>query len=209
MVSAYTPTDEGFVQVLLYATSDNKNDVLLGETVDFSILINNYWNDTMSNLTITQVLPSDTVLISLGLEELSTEEGDFIDFEINNERTEEVLRFNYMNISQNNFTGNLDMTLNPGESIMFNFVLNFTTIGDYNLDFPNLTYYDNWGDKQNDVEGLGTIVSVSEVDVDSRLKFVPQFDIEEPNYVNIGMWFIGVSIIVISSRLLYGKKPFN
>ena len=55
MVSAYTPTDEGFVQVLLYATSDNKNDVLLGETVDFSILINNYWNDTMSNLTITQV----------------------------------------------------------------------------------------------------------------------------------------------------------
>ena len=52
-------------------------------------------------------------------------------------------------------------------------------------------------------------VSVSEVDVDSRLKFVPQFDEEEPNYVNIGMWFIGVSIIVISSRLLYGKKPFN
>ena len=72
-------------------------------------------------------------------------ERDFTDFEINNERTEEILAFNYMNISQNNFTGNLDMTLNPGESIMFNFVLNFTTTGDYNLDFPNLTTSSNSG----------------------------------------------------------------
>ena len=56
-IQAYTPQDEGYVEVLIMATPEDDSNIIVNSVVDFFVVIRNLTPDEIGNITVTQELP--------------------------------------------------------------------------------------------------------------------------------------------------------
>lgn len=207
--TAFTPRDEGFVEVYLYSQADNRNDVEIGNTVDFSIVIKNLWNDTIHNLTLIQPFPADTDLISVADQPVEQQNQNFTAFSVTDTNSGTQLDFQYLNVTESNMTANIDINMERGDYFTLGFELNFTTTGSYSFTAPSLTYYDHWGDIQTEIQTQTTSIQIVEIEEDTRTQYIPSFETTEPNYQIIVGGILAIFVVAILGRTLHLKKPFE
>lgn len=205
--TAFAPRDEGFVEVFLYTHAEDRRNIEIGTTVDFSIVVKNLWNDTIHNMTLFQIFPAGSELMSIVNQPIEDQNQNFTDLSTTDERSGMQLDFNYINVTESNMTANFDINMERGDYFVFDFSLNFTIDGQYTLEEPSFTYYDHWGDRKTEAKIQTTTVEIVTIEQDTRTQFIPAFETTEPNYGILVGGIFAIFIIAILGRSLHLKKP--
>jgi hypothetical protein len=206
-VTAYTPQDDGFVEVLVMALPEDRKNVFVNTIVDFAVVIRNLTPDPIHNLTVIQELPANVDLVSVVGQDVT--EAPFPAMEIVDNTSGKTLNFNYLNASSTNFTGNVDIELASDDFFVINYAVNITNTGAFEFERPTLTYYDYWGDEYSDIRGLDNTLNVKAKPDIEKAKFLPGFGTTETEYRTLIFLMLAVFAVAILSRMTYFKKPIE
>ncbi len=213
--SSYIP-DKQLVEVMTFSDAAKYESIDIGVPVNISLVIKNYTNNTISNITLFQEYSKEINIDKIQL--LKSPIGDFNGTYINYTRTEITnlsttnlidntnLPINYFNVTKTNFTLNFPNMSNYTE-VAIGFTLNFTAEGLFTFPSAKVTYFDHWGDKYTKLSSNEISVTVKEKTNNPIREYIPQFNVSNINYKFIGILTFGTLLIAIFSRVLYFKKP--
>lgn len=204
--------DDGIIAISLLATE--RSDVEVGSSIEIYLVIKNFSNFTMNNVTVTQFLDTNNVEalqfiespIGLfnGTDRTYTENVSVINY-----ISGENVTLNSFTISSNNFTLNMGK-IDKSEVYSFRFSVNITESGRSSISETTVTYYDQFGDLQdpldspNDIEIRATAVPTNEKD-----GFFPEIEVEDVNYRTVFIIAFVLLAVALLSRSLYKKRPIE
>ncbi|OLS27823.1 MAG: hypothetical protein HeimC2_10180 [Candidatus Heimdallarchaeota archaeon LC_2] len=206
---AFTPDPAENIISLGMMASDTEQ-IIEGTIVEIFILIKNFSNDTLNNVTITQTIQSSLTFIQSPYKMFNGTAMEYNEtVSIENQITKTNISLNYFNIYENNFTMNLDRIDNL-EEIRLRYTVNVTEAGTSIIQKTSLEYYDKYGDKQPLVTAPSDLILQSIATLEcEKCDYFESVDLAE---INWGLIF-GIAFVIILagllSRSLYKKKPFE
>jgi len=211
---SYVPEEPGvevlnLVDVPFNNTTD-KYEIEVNNIINITILVKNLTNETYTNVSIIQEIPIAGVeFYEHPYERFTGENASYTDIEIPDVLNHNSLQLNYLNVTQSNFTLNMDFMQNDS-SFAIKYSVNMTSDGDFSFPRTNVTYYDHWGDL-NYMESVNyLLITVIKPTNDTRTYYrVNPGDVEDFELMKILPWSLGVLVIAVFSRSLYLKKPFD
>jgi len=205
----FIPIDE---DIVVTTVRDSENNLEVGTIVEISVIVKNFFNNSISNITLTQVLPSDVTLIESPFGTFSearnyTLEGD--NLSVFDAASNLNISLNYLNVTSSNFTLNLGKLAAFGK-FSFSYKLNMSSADDIvTLDPIAMTYFDHWGDVQTFSGGNPLTFNVREKDVNELKRFFPEIEVDDNDRTLIFVLILGLTLIALASRLLHLKRPIE
>lgn len=208
--AAFPVSNDIFV-VSISSFADQSN-LKIGETLNVTTIIKNVTNDTMNNITIVQPysLSSYSSYVNLVKSPLGTvhENQNYTNVVMNDSLSKNQIKLNYLNFTSENFTLNFQ-SIEIMQTFAYSFAVNYTAVGSYVISKAKVTYYDHWGDKK-EAESSNTIsFTITEKTPDPLAPYLPNLVNTNINLYLIGSLVLGIVIIALISRILYGKNPLK
>ncbi len=221
-VQGFVPEDMQ-VKAYTFSSANAKSNLNVGELVNFTVVVKNLTNETITNVTIFQqyarsIVTNVSKMVNTPLGAFNGPMNYTSEFapapspaplDMINVLTGEKLEFNYFNITYNNFTLNLP-SIDAGDSIGIGYTLNLTKTGTFSYDPTRVEYYDHWMDKNIATASSMPNILIAEPEENKIAPFFPEVEVdEEIDYYSILLPLLSIIMVAILSRIVYFKNPFN
>ncbi|MHA2031430.1 MAG: hypothetical protein ACXAC2_08970 [Candidatus Kariarchaeaceae archaeon] len=203
---AYIPDLEE--NVIAFSMLSTKNsDILVGSTVEVYIVIKNYANFTLENVTITQTIPDTLTFLNSPVGAFNGTDRNYGSISVVNQFSSSNITLNYFSVTNSNFTMNLD-SIAMSQEISFKFSVNVTEDGVAEIERTELVYYDHFGDEQAAITSDNPIQITSEpLPECEKCGYFPELEIDESNARTIFLVSFLLLAVAILSRVLYNIRP--
>jgi hypothetical protein len=203
---AFVPVSES---VFVNTISSTNSDIQIGTIVDIAVTIKNLTNDTISNVTLFQSIPSGIDFINSPYEPYSGIASNYVDISVFNHVTMQNIDINWLNVTDANFALNFDQML-VQDAVSFQFTVNSSSVGaSFLLEGATVTYYDFWGDRQQSVSDNSLTFQVTEVSTNPKAVFFPDVSVDEIDYWKVVYVMLISLFVALISRMLYKKRPIE
>ncbi len=185
-------------------------DIVIGSTVEIFLLIKNFSNETLNNVTITQTIPDSLMFIDTPYKAFNGTEMEYTEnVSIENQITRANISLNYFKISETNFSMNLDKIFNEQE-MRIRFTVNVTDATTITILSPSLVYYDKYGDQQPTVTVPSNMFlqSVEKLECE-KCPYFENIEVDDMDWNFISLIALTILLVGIFSRSLYMKRPIE
>lgn len=209
----FIPQDETVTIALL---TGDKRDVNVGTEVDLTVIITNFTNETISNITVFFPIPSGMVFLRTPFEDFNGEDVNYTRIKDNpvmlDLSSNLNIPLNYLNVTASNFTLNFD-NIEKFNSLSFGLRVNITsddrTILGISSDLITMEYYDHFGDPLTVKVANNVDFNVATLTTNELVGYFPELTIDDINYF-IFLWIgLGITAAAIIGRMLYRKRPIE
>ncbi|MCY3411288.1 MAG: hypothetical protein INQ03_06570 [Candidatus Heimdallarchaeota archaeon] len=216
--AAFIP-EEPEVKVFTFSEIRDQPEIESGKPINFTIIIKNLTNSSISNITIFQTYAENYEVSFLKL--VNSPMGAYTGpvnytgqpgtLSIKDAATHESVPINYLNVTNQNFTMNVP-SLAAGKTLGIGFTLNFTRERTYSFTdkAAEVTYYDHWGDPYTVISEHNPTINIDNPEEDEVEPYIPRVPVEsELDFKPIIFISLGLVVLVLVIRIVYGKNPLD
>lgn len=206
---AYIPDPEEKI-ISMGMMSSHSGDIFEGTIVEIFVLIKNFSNETLNNVTITQTIQSSLTFIETPYKDFNGTDMEYTEnVSIRNLISNSNISLNYFKISKSNFSLNMDK-IDNGEEIRIRFSVNVTEATSSNIVPTSLVYFDKYGDLQPAISPEGNLfLNGVEKPECEKCDYFENVEVDDMDWVFILSIAVAILLAGLLSRSLYNKKPIG